>query len=80
MLIVRIRDLAAARVRYGYRRITVLLKREGWLVGKKRVYRIYKAERAGSAHEETKEACREKAGLTARGFSSPGALVDGLYE
>ena len=43
-LIMRIRDLAAARVRYGYRRITVLLKREGWPVGKKRVYRIYKAE------------------------------------
>ncbi len=43
-LIVRIRDLAAARVRYGHRRITVLLKREGWAVGKKRVYRIYKAE------------------------------------
>ena len=43
-LIVRIRDLAPARVRYGYRRITVLLKPEGWSVGKKRVYRIYKAE------------------------------------
>ena len=43
-LIMRIRDIAAARVRYGYRRITVLLKREGWSVGKKRVYRIYKAE------------------------------------
>ena len=43
-LIIRIRDLAAARVRYGYRRITVQLKREGWSVGKKRVYRIYKAE------------------------------------
>ena len=43
VLIVRIRDLAAARVRYGYRRITVLLKREGWSVGKKRIYRIYKA-------------------------------------
>ena len=43
-LIMRIRDLAAARVRYGYRRITVLLKREGWSVGKKRFYRLYKAE------------------------------------
>ena len=40
----RIGGLAVARVRYGYRRITVLLKREGWSVGKKRVYRIYKAE------------------------------------
>ena len=43
-LIMRIRDLAAARVRNGYRRITVLLKREGWSVGKKRIYRIYKGE------------------------------------
>ena len=44
VLIMRIRDLVAACVRYGYIRITVLLKREGWSVGKKRVYRIYKAE------------------------------------
>jgi putative transposase len=43
-LTVRLRDLAAVRVRYGYRRLTVLLKREGWKVGKKRVYRIYKAQ------------------------------------
>ena len=44
VLIIRIGDLAASRVRYGYRRITVLLKREGWQVGKKRVYCIYKGE------------------------------------
>ena len=31
-------------MRYEYRRVTVLLKREGWSVGKKRVYRIYKAK------------------------------------
>ena len=31
------------RVRYGYRRITVLLKREGWPVNGKRIYRLYKA-------------------------------------
>ncbi|MFB9901154.1 DDE-type integrase/transposase/recombinase, partial [Cerasicoccus arenae] len=37
-------DLAAVRVRYGYRRLTVLLKREAGQVGPKRVYRIYKAE------------------------------------
>ncbi len=29
------------RVRYGYRRICVLLRREGWTVNYKRVYRIY---------------------------------------
>ena len=32
------------RVRYGYRKIRVLLKREGWNVGKKLVYRLYKEE------------------------------------
>ena len=37
----RIRDLAAVRVSYGYRRIHVLLKREGWQVNHKRVYRLY---------------------------------------
>ena len=38
---VRLRDLAAARVRYGYRRLHVLLRREGWPVNHKRVYRLY---------------------------------------
>ena len=35
----RIHDLAAARVRYGYFRVYILLQREGWLVDHKRVYR-----------------------------------------
>ncbi len=37
----RLKELAAARVRYGDRRLTVLLKREGWNVNAKRVYRLY---------------------------------------
>jgi putative transposase len=41
---IRIRDLAYARVSYGYRRIHVLLRREGWKVNHKRVYRLYKQE------------------------------------
>lgn len=36
----RLRELAQARIRYGYRRLHVLLRREGWAVGKKRVYRL----------------------------------------
>src|SRR5712692_1067198 len=40
----RIREIAQVRVRYGYRKIRVLLKREGWNVGKKLVYRLYKEE------------------------------------
>src|SRR5437764_1135303 len=40
----RMREIAQARVRYGYRKIRVLLNREGWQVGKKLVYRLYKEE------------------------------------
>ena len=37
----RIREIAETRVRYGYRRIHVLLRREGWLVNAKRIHRLY---------------------------------------
>lgn len=40
----RLRELAGERRRFGYRRLTVLLRREGWPVNHKRVYRIYGAE------------------------------------
>jgi len=40
----RLKELAAIRVRYGYRRLTILLNREGWQVGKRRVYRLYRQE------------------------------------
>ncbi len=40
----RIKEIAAVRVRYGYRRIHVLLKREGWTINVKRVYRLYTIE------------------------------------
>src|SRR4029077_17563614 len=41
---VRLRDLAGTRIRYGYRRLTVMLRREGWYVNTKRVYRLYREE------------------------------------
>lgn len=40
----RIRELAHARPRFGYMRIWVLLRREGWHVNKKRVRRLYRLE------------------------------------
>ncbi len=36
--------LAAARVRFGYRQLTVLLWRDGWHVNAKRIYRLYTEE------------------------------------
>jgi putative transposase len=40
----RIREIAHARPRFGYLRIHVMLRREGWPVNKKRVYRWYRLE------------------------------------
>jgi putative transposase len=40
----RLRELAAVRVRYGDRRLHVLLRREGWPINHKRVYRLYREE------------------------------------
>ncbi len=37
----RIKDIAATRVRYGYRRIHVMLRREGFVINHKRTYRLY---------------------------------------
>lgn len=40
----RARELAHAGVRFGFRRVLILLHREGWVVGKKRFLRIYREE------------------------------------
>jgi putative transposase len=40
----RLRELAAARPRFGYRRLYIVLRREGWRVNHKRIYRLYGEE------------------------------------
>lgn len=35
-------ELAAERPRFGYRRLHVLLSREGWQINRKRVYWVYR--------------------------------------
>ncbi len=37
----RLVDLARTRVRFGYRRLYELLRREGWKINHKRVHRLY---------------------------------------
>jgi putative transposase len=62
---VRLRELAGSRVRYGYRRLTVMLKREGWEVNAKRIYRLYTEEglivrtRSGARRERSGSECRK---------------------
>lgn len=43
----RLRELAAQRRRFGYRRLHVLLRREKFRVNHKRVYRLYREEKLG---------------------------------
>src|SRR5262249_47216297 len=40
----RLKELALSRPRYGYRRLHVLLRREGWTVNHKRTLRLYREE------------------------------------
>src|SRR3546814_746480 len=40
----RMHEIVATRIRYGYRRVHVMLKREGWGIGRNVVYRLYREE------------------------------------
>jgi putative transposase len=44
VLRMRLRELAVARVRFGYRRLTVLLRRDRWRMNAKRIYRLHTEE------------------------------------
>ena len=44
ILCTRLVELAAQRRRFGYRRLHILLKREGWAMNVKKTYRIYRDE------------------------------------
>ena len=37
----RIKEICATRIRYGYRRVHVLLRREGWEINLKKTHPIY---------------------------------------
>jgi putative transposase len=53
-LVMRIREITAVRVHYGYRRVHVMLRREGWPDNHKRVYRLYRAEGLSLRHKRPK--------------------------
>src|SRR5713226_8268510 len=76
----RLRELAGSRVRFGYRRLTVMLRREGWAVNAKRIYRFVYGRWAGGANQSTQEdraaAC---AGTRARRAIFLRKVVDGFY-
>ena len=69
----RLRELAANRVRFGYRRLTVLLKREGWRVNAKRIYRNRANQISQEGGEPNPRAASDRDG-------SQSALEHGLCE
>ena len=78
----RLKELAAARVRYGYRRLHVLLQREGWPANHKRIYRLY-GEEGLSIRIRTprrRRACRYRADRPAIGGANQVWAVDFVSE
>ena len=66
----RLRELAQTRVAYGYRRLHVLVCREGWPVNHKRVQRLYRDEGLTQQRKRPKR-CRSAAARVIRAL--PGA-------
>ena len=67
----RIKEIAATRVRYGYKRIHVLLQREGWRVNHKRIHRLYCEE---GLNLRVKKSKRQKRAAQRRIRTEPWAL------
>ena len=61
----RLCEMAACHVRYGYRRLTVLLRREGWKVNAKRIYRLYSEEQLIVRTRQRRKMARRQRGTLA---------------
>lgn len=70
----RLYELAQERLRFGYVRLHVLLRREGWEVNRKRVYRLYR-----EADLKLRVKKRKRITSNLRGQPEPAATVDQLW-
>jgi putative transposase len=68
----RLRELAAERPRFGYRRLHALLRREGVVVNHKRVARLYRAEDLAVRRRSRKRLAREGRGVAPAAPTRPG--------
>ena len=74
----RLRELAAVRRRFGWRRLQVLLSREGVHMNHKKLRRLYIEERLQVRSADRTQAGCSDAGSADGGASPEPALVDGL--
>ncbi len=68
----RLEELAAERRRFGFRRLAVLLRRDGWHVNIKRVLRVYR-----EAHLQVRKRMKRRVAL---GRGMPAPVVGGFNE
>ena len=61
----RIKEICETRVRYGYRRVHVILRREGWFVNQKKVRRLYNEWACSYATVKRQRAMGSSAALNA---------------
>ena len=76
----RLRELAASRVRFGYRRLTVILRREGWRVNPKRIYRLYTEDGLTVRTKVRKKLARRSTRTDAEGNAAQSEVEHGLHE
>jgi putative transposase len=77
----RLRELAASRVRFGYRRLTVLLRQEGWPVNAKRICRLYTEEGLTVRTKQRKKAAsRQRVPLGIASPASAGAWTSSVTD
>ena len=77
----RLKELAESRVRYGYRRLHILLQREGWQVNHKRLYRLYSEEGLSirTRSPKRRRACRYRSGRSEADASLNSSTSSALF-
>jgi putative transposase len=78
----RIRETAETRMRYGHRRITVLLRREGWRVNVKRARRLYNLEGLQMRHKPPRRRVMAKLRVDRSDATGPNQVwaIDWMYD
>lgn len=76
----RLREFAAVRLRWGYRRLYVLLRREGHQVNHKRVYRLYREEGLAVRRRPRKRAAQSRVPVVAPQRSNEGWGADFMHD
>lgn len=74
VILKRMTEISQTRVRYGYRRIHVLMAREGWKINHKRLYRLYQQAGLNLRMKRPRRAllCRASRGARTTHSSQPG--------